>query len=364
MRTESIEDLQATIFKDVLGFQDLPFLSVSSAANVGVGLPSPAARYVDPILLNPLTARDPQPASRPQQDVALGMAAGTGKDDVKLAVLVQSQEVLGGDAVEQIRRISKNECDVVFIGRQEPLWTKLRQRPMKMGASIAPAPYEKRGTTGFFARNAAGRVVVVSNNHVLAGVNRFPIGTRILQQASKDGGTDPADAVGTLSNYIPLQFGGIANAVDAACAEVDEAVQFDHQTIYGTAEPPVGVGIADFSTIADPKLGLEVLKTGMTTGHTRGRVRFVNVNNYKVNMVPGTDEFKARFDGQIMFHAPAGSETPFSSAGDSGSLICDVEGRPMALLFSGTVSTVPVSDRVTGGNPLASVLSQLGLTLL
>jgi len=364
MRPESINDLQATIFKDVLGFEDLPFLSKSSAANIDVGLPSPVARYVDPILINPMTVREPQTAGRLQQDVALGMAAGTGRDDVRLAVLVQTHEVLESDAVERIRRISKNECDVVFIGPQEPLWTKMRQRPMKMGASIAPAPYEKRGTIGFFARNQAGRVVVVSNNHVLAGVNRFPIGTHILQQASRDGGSDPADAVGTLSNYIPLQFGGIANAVDAACAEVDEEVQFDHETIYGTAAPPARVGSVDFSAIGDAQLDLEVLKTGMTTGHTHGRVRFVNVNNYKVNMVPDSEDYKARFDGQILFQAPAGSEAPFSSAGDSGSLICDVAGRPVALLFSGTAATVPVSERFTGGNPIASVLSQLGLTFL
>jgi hypothetical protein len=364
MRAESIDDVQATIFKDVLGFEDLPFLAQASASNVGVGLPSPAARFVDPVLLNPLTARQSPAAARLQQDVALGMAPGTGSGDVRLAVLVQSREVLESDAVEQIRRIASDECDVVFIGRQEPLWTKLRQRPMKMGASIAPAAYEKRGTTGFFARNSAGRVVAVSNNHVLAGINRFPIGTRILQQASKDGGTDPADAVGTLSNYIPLQFGGVANAVDAACAEVDDSVQFDHSTIYGTAEPPAGVGTVDFSAITDPQLEMEVLKTGRTTGHTTGLVRFVNVNNYTVNMMPDTPGYIARFDGQIMFRALTGSETPFSSAGDSGSLICDAQGRPVAMLFSGTRPDVPVSDRVTGGNPIASVLSQLGLTFL
>lgn len=361
MRAESIDDVQATIFKDVLGFEDLPFLALASASNVGVGLPSPAARFVDPALLNPLTARQSPATGRLQQDVALGMAPGTGSGDVRLAVLVQSREVLESEAVEQIRRIASDECDVVFIGRQEPFWTKTRQRPMKMGASIAPAPYDKRGTTGFFARNAAGRVVVVSNNHVLAGVNQFPIGTRVLQQASKDGGTDPADAIGTLSNYIPIQFGAVANAVDAACAEVDEGVAFDHTTIYGTAEPAAGVGTVDFSTISDPELGLEVLKTGMTTGHTSGRILAVNVNNYAVAMTPGN---VARFDGQIVFQARAGSATPFSRKGDSGSLICDSKGAPVALLFAGSETGGEDGHGTTGGSPIASVLAQLGLNFL
>jgi hypothetical protein len=363
MRAESIDDLQATIFKQVLGFEELPFLALNSASNVGGAMPSPAARFVDPVMLNPVTVRQLPAVARVQQDVALGMAAGTDSDDVKLAVLVQSEALLGSDAVEQIRRIARNECEVVFIGPQEPLWTKTRQRPMKMGSSIAPAPYDKRGTTGFFARNAAGRVVVVSNNHVLAAVNQFPIGTRILQQASKDGGTDPADAVGTLSNYIPIQFGGVANAVDAACAELDEAIAFDHTTVYGTAEPPAGVGTTDFSAIADPRFGLEVLKTGMTTGHTLGRVLFVNVNNYAVKMLPDSDD-KARFDGQIVFQARAGSATPFSRRGDSGSLICDGTGAPVAMLFAGSETGGEGNLGLSAGNPIASVLAQLELTFL
>jgi hypothetical protein len=361
MRVQSIDEVQATIFREVLGFEELPFLALAASANVGVGLPSAAARFVDPLLLNPLTAHPSAETARLQQDVALGMAPGSGSGDVRLAVLVQSREVLASAAVEQIRRIASDECDVVFIGRQEPFWTKARQRPMKMGASIAPAPYDKRGTTGFFARNAAGKVVVVSNNHVLAGVNQFPIGTRILQQASKDGGTDPADAVGTLSNYIPIQFGAVANAVDAACAELDDGVPFDHSTIYGTAEPPTGVGTVDFSAIGEPELGLEVLKTGMTTGHTEGRVLAVNVNNYAVTMTPGN---VARFDGQIVFTARAGSATPFSRRGDSGSLICGSGGSPVALLFAGSETGGEGGLGTTGGCPIAAVLAQLGLSFL
>ncbi len=361
MRAESIDDVQATIFRDVLKFQELPFLAITSPANVAVGLLSPAARFVDPLLLNPLTARQSSDAARLQQDVALGMAPGAGSDDVRLAVLVQSREVMASGAIDQIRRIASDECDVVFIGRQEPFWTKARQRPMKMGASIAPAPYDKRGTTGFFARNADGKTVVVSNNHVLAGVNQFAIGTRILQQASKDGGTDPADAVGTLSNYIPIQFGGVANAVDAACAELDDGVPIDHTTIYGTAEPPTGVGTVDFSAITDPRLGLEVLKTGMTSGHTEGRVLAVNVNNYGVTMTPGN---VARFDGQVLFQARAGGVSSFSRRGDSGSLICDSNGFPVALLFAGSETGGEGDLGVTGGSPIAAVLSQLGLSFL
>jgi hypothetical protein len=360
LRADSIDDLQATVLKDVLGFEDFPFLARAAAANVPVGAPSPAARFIDPFLNNPVTAGQRGPGSRLAEDVALGTTAGTGSGDYKLAVLLQRPELADSPEVQRIQSFARNECDVIHIGRQEPFWTKTRQRPMKMGASIAPAPYDKRGTIGFFARDAGGRVVVVSNNHVLAGVNQFPIGTRILQQASKDGGTDPADAVGTLSDYIPLQFGGVANAVDAACAVLDDGVTYDAAGIYGTAEPPAPVGNVNSAATADPLPGLEVLKTGMTTGHTRGRVLAVNVNNYAVEMAPG---FIARFDGQIIFHAAAGSAQPFSRRGDSGSLICDANGAPLALLFAGSTTGGEGNLGTTGGTPIATVLSQLGLTL-
>ena len=78
-------------------------------------------------------------------------------------------------------------------------------------------------------------------------------------------------------------------------------------------------------------------------------------------MTPGN---VARFDGQIVFQARVGSATPFSRKGDSGSLICDGKGAPVALLFAGSDAGGEGGPGTTGGSPITSVLTLLGLSFL
>jgi hypothetical protein len=119
--------------------------------------------------------------------------------------------------------------------------------------------------------------------------------------------------------------------------------------------PPAAIGQLDKTGSVNVLPGLAVQKTGRTTG----RVRAINVNNYVVNMgAKGT----ARFDGQVLFEASPGATSPFSRPGDSGSLICDSNGVPVALLFAGSSSGGTGNLGTTGGNPIWSVLSQLGVT--
>jgi hypothetical protein len=105
---------------------------------------------------------------------------------------------------------------------------------------------------------------------------------------------------------------------------------------------------------------MTVFKTGRTTRHTRGRVRAVNVNNYQVNMGIGV----ARFDNQILVEMANTPVAPFSRPGDSGSLIVDGSGQPVALLFAGSNIGGAGNVGVTGCNPISSVLTQLGITLI
>ena len=104
---------------------------------------------------------------------------------------------------------------------------------------------------------------------------------------------------------------------------------------------------------------MTVLKTGRTTRHTRGLVRAVNVNNFLVDVGVGV----ARFDNQIVIETAAPPQ-PFGRPGDSGSLIVDDEGRPVALLFAGSASGGAGNVGITGANPISSVTAQLGVTLV
>ncbi len=359
MRAESIDDLQATIFRDVLQFEELPFMATAFSTSDAALSASAATGFVDQYLLDPTTARRARAVGRAQHDIALGTTPGTREDDLKLAVLVQSRALLDGPEINQIQRLAADEVEVTFIGRQQPFWTRTRHRPMRMGASVSPASAGYSGTLGFFGRRLEDdAVVMVSNNHVLANVNGYPLGTRIVQQADGDGGKSPGDEVATLANYVPIQFSGIANAVDAAYAVIDEGVTWEARDIYGNGAPPPVIGQLDPAGNVVPLPRLGVQKTGRTTGHTLGRVLAINVNNYVVNMgSKGT----ARFDGQLLFEALPGAAGPFSRPGDSGSLIVDMNNVPVALLFAGSQSGGAGNLGTTGANPISLVLSHLGV---
>jgi len=73
------------------------------------------------------------------------------------------------------------------------------------------------GTLGARVSDATN-VYILSNNHVLAGVNTASIGDPIIQPGDADGGHDPADRVATLAAYQTIDFNGGTNTMDAAIA--------------------------------------------------------------------------------------------------------------------------------------------------
>ncbi len=178
----------------------------------------------------------------------------------------------------------------------------------------------------------------MSNNHVYANENNAAIGDPVLQPGVFDGGIAD-DAIGTLYDYVPIDFEGNANRVDAAIA-------LSSTTYLGNATPSDGYGTPK-STIIVPSVGLRVQKYGRTTGLTQGRVSAINAT-----VAVGYDSGTAIFVNQIIIE-PGG----FSAGGDSGSLVVGVRRQnkrvPVGLLFAG-------SFFVTIANPIDEVLSAFG----
>ncbi|MEO5322451.1 trypsin-like peptidase domain-containing protein [Mesorhizobium sp. CC13] len=354
MRLESALELQAIIFSTIFNFVELPVTE-----GVEPGLPG---LFLDPYLLETKAAR-PKRATRKRaaEDIALGVSLADG-DEAKLAVLVQSRNKLQSRVVEQIVESARGEAEVLYIGRQKPLWTTLRNDPIRLGASISPTTVEYSGTLGCFCRDEiSGRDGILSNNHVLADVNNVPIGTTIMQPGARDRGRPATDVIAELLRFVPVQFGGIPNLVDCAVAALtDHGRAEDRRTLYDSSDEPRPAVTLQPGQPVEAVPGMTVFKTGRTTRHTRGRVRAVNVNNYLVDMGVGV----ARFDGQIAIEMDMSPARAFSRPGDSGSLIVDEEGRPVGLLFAGSASGGPGNVGITGANPISSVTSQLGVTLI
>lgn len=230
---------------------------------------------------------------------------------------------------------------------------RMRLRPAPGGISIG----HRLITAGTFGclvrgRNAPrnNRLMILSNNHVLANTNAGPLGESILQPGPADGGHHPADQVAVLERFIPINFAaGSANIVDCATGWAwPDRVRRELMYISGGVIRYFRVGATPVGAV----LGMPVGKSGRTTQLTSGRVTAVGVT---INVsYPGGRV--ARFTNQIAVRSPSGN---FSAGGDSGSLIWTWDGRraPVALLFAGGGGT-------TFGNPIASVLARLDVQLV
>ncbi len=117
-------------------------------------------------------------------------------------------------------------------------------RPVPIGVSTGH-PDITAGTIG--ARLTDGP-------NVYADVNNASIGDNVLQPGTVDGGQNPADAIGTLADFEPIDFDGGDNVMDAAIA-------LSSLAMLSNGTPADGHGIPS-STTAPPVLGTHVQKYG------------------------------------------------------------------------------------------------------
>ena len=224
------------------------------------------------------------------------------------------------------------------------------------------------GTAGSLVTDGS-KYYILSNNHVLARINEPPPFTAafltdytyentthpgLIDQDNSDGDSvctqDEGDTVAHLSGYVPIDFNGGDNTVDAAMAEtVSGAVD--------TSGEILDIGVPDYEP-ALATVDMRVTKSGRTTGQTFGKVVAVDVTvNVGYTAECGSTDFMvARFVNQIRIQGTGkGRNKNFSAGGDSGSLIVtdDGEYRPVGLLFAGGRSD-------TFANPFDAVLTELG----
>ena len=216
-------------------------------------------------------------------------------------------------------------------------------RPVPIGVSAGVQGLT--GTLGVRVTDGTN-VYALSNNHVFAASNSASIGAGITQPGGGDGGSDPADRIGTLHAYQPINFSaGSTNTMDAAIALTSPAN-------VGTSTPPDGYGTPSLIT-AEASIGQPVQKYGRTTGLQQGTVAGLDVAvDVCYLFLFNTCFQQARFVDQISV-----SPGTFSAPGDSGSLIVTQGGnQPVALLFAG-------GEGLTIGNPIDAVLQRFGVTI-
>ena len=208
-------------------------------------------------------------------------------------------------------------------------------RPVPIGVSTGH-PDITAGTIGARVTDGAN-VFALSNNHVYANANAASIGDNALQPGPFDGGTDPADAIGTLFDFEPIEF---AKRRKIPTNTMDAAIVLSSAAMLGTATPEGGYGTPS-STTASVSINQQVKKYGRTTKLTYGQVSAISVTVdvcYEGFVVCTS---WARFEDQIAI-----TDGTFSGGGDSGSLIVTQNGNnPVGLLFAGS-STHTIANRI------------------
>jgi len=271
------------------------------------------------------------------------------------------------------RTVEEVKTDVVEVGKIKA-WQPIspgagprdKWRPAPGGVSIGHVDITA-GTLGCLVTRG-GEVFILSNNHVLADVNRARLGDPILQPARYDGGT-PADEIARLADFISIRFGteepecplasGTERALNWAARTLGSSHRLQSYRL-APAENQVDAAIArplsadlverQILEIGLPQgvheatLGTRVQKSGRTTGHTQGTIRQIDVT-----IGVDYDGRTATFTDQLMAGA-------MSSGGDSGSAVLDEAGYVVGLLFAG-------SDLTTVITPIQLVLDALSIQI-
>lgn len=228
---------------------------------------------------------------------------------------------------------------------------RFKMRPAACGISVGHVRITA-GTQGVLARGRRAprnrRVLMLSNNHVLAGVNRGRPNDPIVQPGTADGGRSPRDRVALLERFVRIHTDGRPNYVDAATGWCWHRL-VRKEMVYRSSRGLRLFRVSGRSVAC--RRGMLVGKTGRTTQLTTGRVTDCNVS-IRVNMGRGE---VANFRDQIAIRGLRGD---FSRGGDSGSLIWtwNSNRNPVGLLFAG-------GGGYTFANKIGRVLSALDINL-
>lgn len=280
---------------------------------------------------------------------------------------LKSSDLSPGDLIPS--KIDNISTDVIETGviraLQEPTE---RFRPAPGGISIGHKDITA-GTLGCWVRKN-GQWMILSNNHVLANSNLASIGDAILQPGPHDGGTNPADQIATLEDFVPISITGLPSECNVAGNVVAllnqlaglagsntrlQAIKIqaeDNLVDAAIARPlddkDVLAEILNIGTVqgsASAELGMAIKKMGRTTGFTQGEIQQVDVT---VNVQYGAGQI-AQFTDQLMAGA-------MSAGGDSGSAVLNNQDNIVGLLFAG-------SEQSTIMNRIENVFSALDITL-
>jgi len=229
--------------------------------------------------------------------------------------------------------------DVVEIGQPIPYQYMGRNRPAVGGDSIGHFMVTA-GTLGCLVRDKTdGSTGILSNNHILAnkdapGFPRASAGDCIVQPGILDGGTCATDQIATLKRWVQLiPQGSGTNLVDAALAQPINPGDV-RNTIHDIGCISSWRSVSEVDVVSDPADPDNVQKTGRTTGYTTGKITDIDAT---VTINYGA--YRADHEDVI-------ATDSMGAPGDSGSLLVDMSGKAVGLLFGGSPGVVVFYSKI------------------
>ena len=180
---------------------------------------------------------------------------------------------------------------------------------------------------------------MLNSNHIIAGENKFKIGTDIVQPSHIHGGEAPKDSVARLFQFVPIKFKTAisthSNSMDCAIARLND------KSLASNLISSIG----KIKGVDDPKLKSVVRKVGAGSGLTQGTIATFGVTldvKYEDNKV-------ARFINQFRTNLK-------TVDGDSGAVIVDKDNKIVGLLLGG-------SDESTVFTAIKPILKELKVSI-
>ena len=222
------------------------------------------------------------------------------------------------------------------------------------GSSVTAAPVYRAGTLGCLVTTDDETLCGLTNNHVTGDCNHTLVGMHILSPAPMD--ADPSGpaptGIGRHQRFVTLQSG------DPQQVQVQELdVALFSITNHSLVSSKQGSGLFDTpDTDTSPAGRVRVKKVGRTTGLTHGEVVGPWVTPLPVSYKSSQFSSVVHFTGA--WAVKSLDAEPFSSPGDSGSLVVTEDGRhAVGLIFAG-------AGQVSLMMAIASVLGNLNVTLV
>jgi hypothetical protein len=271
------------------------------------------------------------------QAVATGYKKVNGKRTDNLSIIIYVAKKLSLDrlpshhVIPSLIRIRETEVltDIIEVGYYIPYAYTDRERPAMGGASIGHLNVTA-GTLGGLVCGPTDEekdaVLILSNNHVLADINRGQKGDHIVQPGPHDGGSCNEDCIAALERFFPIDFSGeTANYVDCAVAR-----PYDNNDVSYEIHDIGAPDRMDTFTLTrmDVINATKVQKAGRTSEHTVGYISAIDWTG-----IIRYEWKSALFENQIVVESLDGN--PVGLGGDSGSLVLTMDNKMCGLLFAG-----------------------------